>query len=142
VSTKSQALIIGAAVAAIAGVLYAVSKFLDFNKGTPYEGAGAIGTLGNATNQILGGAPAAVGSAIGTTLYNLTHSDQLNLIDYTFTFVSKPSARGVVAADLVDEDTGIFEYRGSGASKAPEYNGKRFRLKKDKTGAKFAEGPL
>jgi hypothetical protein len=132
----------GLAIAGVVLALYVVNKFSNFNKGTPYEGAGAVGTLGNVANQVLGGAPAAAGSAVGIALYNLTHDDGLNLVDYTFTFVSKPTVRGVVAADLVDDDTGIFEYRGSGASKAPEYIGKRFRLRKDKTGAKFAEGPL
>ncbi len=38
------------------------------NKGTPYEGTGAAGTAGNVVDKILGGAPSAIGSAIGGKL--------------------------------------------------------------------------
>lgn len=46
-------------------------KLPDVNKGTPYEGAGIPGTLGNLTNQALGGAPQAIGESIGGGLYSL-----------------------------------------------------------------------
>ncbi len=47
---------------------------LNINQGTPYAGAGAIGTLGNITNQASGGVLASLGSWIGGTAYNWTHS--------------------------------------------------------------------
>jgi hypothetical protein len=48
--------------AAIAGV----------NKDTPFAGFGAVGTLGNAVNRVLGGAPAKIGSYLGGKLADLT----------------------------------------------------------------------
>lgn len=45
----------GATVDAIAGV----------NEGTPFEGAGVVGTLGNAANTVSGGVLADIGSSIG-----------------------------------------------------------------------------
>lgn len=43
----------------------AVQGVQDINVGTPFEGAGAVGTLGNFFNQLSGGVFARVGSAIG-----------------------------------------------------------------------------
>lgn len=44
---------------------------------TPYEGAGVLGTVGAATNTLLGGVPRKAGEALGGWIYNLTHSDEL-----------------------------------------------------------------
>ncbi len=41
--------------------------------GTPYAGAGIVGTAGAATNEILGGVPQPIGEAIGGWFYDLTH---------------------------------------------------------------------
>ena len=123
------------------GVAYVAYKSLaNFNKGTPFEGTGAIGTLGNVTNQVLGGAPQAAGEAISEALFNLTHAD-MNSLNFTFKFKADPSIGGQVAADLVDEDTGEFVFV-SYLPTSKKFDGKRFRLKKTKDGRKFAEGPL
>ena len=47
---------------------------LNVNRGTPYAGAGVVGTLGNATNQVLGGAPQSFGEWLGGSIYDLTHA--------------------------------------------------------------------
>lgn len=41
--------------------------------GTAYAGAGLPGTLGAATNEVLGGAPQSIGDAIGGAIYSLFH---------------------------------------------------------------------
>lgn len=46
----------------------------NVNKGTPYAGAGPVGTLGNLTNQASGGTLASLGEWIGGGLYSITHS--------------------------------------------------------------------
>jgi hypothetical protein len=43
----------------------------NINAGTPYDGFGVVGTLGNAVNQTLGGAPASIGDSVGGWLYDL-----------------------------------------------------------------------
>lgn len=61
---------------------YAIWKAYQFvqdpNKGTAYEGngslltvGGAVATLGNATNTVLGGVPQTVGEALGSGLFSL-----------------------------------------------------------------------
>ena len=53
----------------VLGVVIVSKLFKDqianVNEGTPFEGAGVVGTLGNATNAASGGILANVGSAIG-----------------------------------------------------------------------------
>ena len=49
----------------------AAAAIADVNKGTPYEGTGVAGTLGNAANQVSGGALAAEGTNLGGWLYGL-----------------------------------------------------------------------
>lgn len=55
----------GAAASATGGAL---SGNNSLTQGTPYEGAGILGTLGAATNTILGGAPEKIGNWIGGAL--------------------------------------------------------------------------
>ncbi len=43
----------------------AVAAVAEINEGTPYEGAGALGTLGNVTDKASGGVLSRVGSGIG-----------------------------------------------------------------------------
>ena len=45
------------------GIYRAYIALRDVNKGTPFEGTGAVGTLAHATDAVLGGAPSAVGEA-------------------------------------------------------------------------------
>jgi hypothetical protein len=47
---------------------------LNVNKGTPYAGAGVVGTLGNVTNQVSGGVLSSLGDWIGGKAYDWTHS--------------------------------------------------------------------
>lgn len=58
----------GVATAALLGAYFFGKKILDtianFNKGTAYEGAGVVGSLGNATNMLLGGAPQSLGESL------------------------------------------------------------------------------
>lgn len=124
----SSAVWIGLGVAAL-GVAYVVYKsFGKFNEGTPYEGTGAVGTLGNIANQVLGGAPADIGSAIGTTLYDWTHDDSnANSVDLIFTFQDS-GKKGTVDASTVDKN-GYFRYWRDGV---------RYQLKKDAKGNRIA----
>lgn len=48
-------------------------------KGTPYEGAGVLGTLGSAVNQASGGTLQSIGEKIGGTLYDWMHPDEANI---------------------------------------------------------------
>jgi len=71
------------AVLGIAGVLIYFSKqakdaviatgkaVADVNKGTSYEGAGVVGTLGNVSNELSGGFFERIGSAIGGKLADI-----------------------------------------------------------------------
>ena len=121
--------VIGGAVGVVGFALwYFWDSLANINKGTPYEGAGAVGTLGNVTNQLLGGAPATIGSAIGTTLYDWTHDDEDALSDtYLFT-IQGTTTRGAVNANEVGP-TGIFVRRA---------DGKTYTLKRDDKGNRIA----
>jgi hypothetical protein len=46
---------------------------LNVNQGTPYAGAGVVGTLGNATDQVSGGVLSTLGGWIGGSVYDLVH---------------------------------------------------------------------
>lgn len=115
---------IGLAVLAVGSWL--VSKLTDFNKGTAFENTGAIGTLGNATNQVLGGVPAAVGTTLSETLFNLTHDD-FDGTTYLFVF-AESGGKGAVNSSDVDS-RGFFNYW---------RDGQRYQLKKDQDGRKVA----
>lgn len=56
-------------------VWYVLSRFRNYTKDTPYEGAGALGVLGKATDDLAGGKLSQAGSALGQTLYDWTHND-------------------------------------------------------------------
>lgn len=49
----------------------AAAAIADVNKGTPYEGTGVVGTLGNAANQVSGGWLADQGTQLGGWLYEV-----------------------------------------------------------------------
>lgn len=67
-TNKQLYIVLGAVgVAGVAAYFFGaklLAMFKDVNKGTPYEGTGAVGTLGNLTNQILGGVPQSLGESI------------------------------------------------------------------------------
>jgi hypothetical protein len=80
-----QAMVIGVGALAVVGVLWyfrkqaaaAVQAVADVNKGTPYEGAGVVGTAGNIANQVSGGVLADIGSWLGGKVYDITHPTTL-----------------------------------------------------------------
>lgn len=63
----------GAAVDMTTGVLTGNNRVTQTARTTAYEGAGILGTLGAATDQILGGAPSRVGEWLGGKVYDWTH---------------------------------------------------------------------
>ena len=54
------------------------SRLLAINEGTPFEGAGILGTLGNVTDQASGGNLSAIGSRIGLFFSDLTDTRTLD----------------------------------------------------------------
>lgn len=117
--TKEGQWIALAAVAAV--VLYFVAKkLLNFGggllsgnnaltAGTDYAGTGIFGTLGAATNKVLGGAPDAVGNKIGSGLYGLFGAPTPGSgTFYTVTFPD--GSRHAIDSSLVDPTTGVFAY--------------------------------
>lgn len=56
------------------GAAAAANAVSNVNAGTPYAGAGVVGTVGNATNSLSGGVLAQFGSGLGNWLYDLTHA--------------------------------------------------------------------
>lgn len=118
----------GIALAISAAAAWAISRFTNFNKGTPYEGTGAVGTLGNVADKLSGGALSSVGSKIGTTLYDWTHDDgDAKMFTYSFTFVAT-GAKGAVNSEDIDS-RGVFTYF---------RDGKKYQLKTDAQGNRFA----
>lgn len=62
-----------AAAAAAGAVGGALTGNNALTQGTPYAGAGVAGTLGAATNDVLGGVPQSLGESIGGAIYSLFH---------------------------------------------------------------------
>lgn len=58
-----------------AAVGEAATAINNVNQGTPYQGFGVVGTLGNATNQVSGNILEEIGSKIGLTLYDWLNDD-------------------------------------------------------------------
>jgi hypothetical protein len=77
-SAKNDAVMLGiGAVAIVALFLFfkkqaaaAVTAVSNVNQGTPYQGYGAVGTLGHAADTLSGGSLSALGSTIGGKLYD------------------------------------------------------------------------
>jgi len=90
--------------AGVALVVWLRKKNFDPNKGTPYEGFGLPGTLGNFFNQLLGGAPEAAASAIGDWFVPDPAGDSV------FYIVNFPDGeRHAIGAGTVASD-GTFDY--------------------------------
>lgn len=74
----------------------AVDAVKNVNEGTDYEGAGAVGTLGNAANQLSGGVLADFGSWLGGKVFDMTHDEyDPNQLLYASTDTYKPRAVAV-----------------------------------------------
>lgn len=54
------------------------ARLLAINEGTPFEGAGVLGTLGNVTDAASGGLLSAAGSRIGLFFSDLTDTRTLD----------------------------------------------------------------
>lgn len=52
------------------------SAVLDVNAGTPYAGAGIVGTLGNGVDALSGRTLSSAGSSLGTWFFDATHPDE------------------------------------------------------------------
>jgi len=105
---------------------YFWDKLMDFNKGTAYEGTGAVGTLGNVANQLSGGALQTAGETLSRWTYDLLHTDELgDMTYYTVTFPD--GARHAIGASLLSK-SGTFMY-----------DGKTWTLYQDAAGKKFAK---
>lgn len=94
----------------------------DVNKGTPFEGSGVVGTIGNATNTVLGGAPAAVGEKISRFFFPM--DDATENLFYVATF---PDGQRHAVPSLTVNAQGFF-YRG----------GVRYRLGFNSDGKRIA----
>ena len=105
---------------------YFWDKLANFNKGTAYEGTGAVGTLGNVANQLSGGALQTAGETLSRWTYDLFNSDEIG--ETTFYTVTFPDGqRHAVGASTVSK-SGTFTY-----------NGKAYTLYVDASGKKFAK---
>jgi hypothetical protein len=65
-------------------------QFDDFNKDTPFEGFGAVGSLGNVTDKVSGGALSRFGSWLGETVTGFTDTRTLDELTETGAF-TKPA---------------------------------------------------
>lgn len=80
---EGLALLIGVGVVAFIGLTLflkkqaaaAISGIEHVNDGTPYAGAGVVGTLGNVANQVSGGTLADLGENLGGWLYGIFGQD-------------------------------------------------------------------
>lgn len=96
---------------AVAGVLaYLLFKGRDFNKGTAYADTGAVGTLGNATNQLLAGVPQLAGEAIGETVYSWFHPESTDA-DIYYAVLFPDASRHAIRGTNIDSD-GYFSLDG------------------------------
>ena len=93
----------------------------NVNKGTPYEGAGVVGTVGNVTNQVLGGLPKQLGETIASWV---APGDDTENVYYTVIFPD--NSRHAVGASTVDS-SGYFTY-----------SSKRYRLGVNQANQKVA----
>ncbi len=123
---RNSLLILGAAGVGVFVVFKLLDKALNFNKGTPYEGAGAVGTAANIANQVSGGVLAKAGAAFGRALYDWTHPGSAGeALYYSVTFPDGQK-HAIASGDVAKN--GTFTYK----------TGARFRIVVDSLGFKFA----
>lgn len=60
---------------ATVGALTGRNAITDAARTDAYQGAGILGTLGAATDIVLGGVPSRVGETLGGWMYDVTHWD-------------------------------------------------------------------
>jgi hypothetical protein len=111
---KREEILLGAGIVVAGIVLYLLwGKLMNINAGTPYAGGGPVGTLGNLTNQALGGAPQAIGeSGPVQGLLDKIFGAPKSSGDSTFYTVTFPDgSRHSVPASTVDAQ-GDFTYNG------------------------------
>lgn len=95
----------------------------NVNAGTPYEGAGVIGTLGNVANRISGGTLAAAGESISRYFFPVEPASE-NLF-YIATFPD--GQRHSIPSRSVDQN-GFFQRDGVRYRLALAVNGKRLAV--------------
>jgi hypothetical protein len=78
----------------------------DVNKGTSYEGAGVVGTLGNITNQASGGFFERLGSSIGGALADIADGRRTKTAPAPTTFQPLTNA---VSADAKYYESVLFQ---------------------------------
>jgi len=86
----------------------AAAAIADVNKGTPYEGAGVVGTLGNVVNQASGGTLADVGESIGGWLYDWLHPYDPNAPPATAADVPLQTRKQAVSDNYWDDAGGAL----------------------------------
>jgi hypothetical protein len=124
--------------ASVAGLAWKFwDKITNFNKGTAFEGTGAIGTLGNATNQLLGGAPAAIGETLSRWTYDLLNSDDNDNVSVTPFNVTYPD--GVKRPVYPNEISKSGTFLATTKYGANPYAGKTLTIYVDATGKKYAK---
>ena len=68
-------------------------------EGTPYEGAGILGTLGAATNELSGGTLQRFGEWLGGKAYELFNQDEIQaaqrVIDGDYEVIQKMNSEGI-----------------------------------------------
>ena len=99
------------------------SAIANINKGTPYEGSGPIGTLGNIANTVSGGSLTRLGEKVAS-FFVPSPNDKVFATDYIVTFPN--GARHAISSTLVNAN-GFFTY-----------SGVRYRLALDSNGKKIA----
>lgn len=103
--------LLGVGVAVVAAIYFFGARVFNavknINQGTPYEGAGAVGTLGNFTNQLLGGAPQSLGEQLSSWFEPSYDGGE----DVFYTVIFPDNARHAIGASTVSSG-GMFTYQG------------------------------
>lgn len=127
-SKAGQWVIVGGIVLAV-GLYFAkwIKETLgNYTKDSPYEGAGAVGALGKAADDVSGGTLSSTGSVIGQTLYDWTHNDQtFGDVDRLLPVIFPDGTRRSIS----DRRVKLNRF---------DYNGVAYTLQKDGTGQLYA----
>lgn len=105
----------------------AVRGILDINKGTPYQGAGPVGTAANIMNQVSGGTLAAAGSWLGTKLYDWTHSGGSAGLSTVYVVAFPNGTSHAINPNQVNSD-GRFMYESRVYQIKVDANGKKYAV--------------
>jgi hypothetical protein len=112
---EGYALLIGVGVVAFIGLTLFLKKqaaaaanaIANVNAGTPYEGSGVVGTLGNAVNQASGGTLQTLGESIGGWVYELFNPYDPNAATDATNYADDSAA--VTRKQAVTDNFGILD---------------------------------